>query len=189
MADDTQVQTDQREADQTDQTTADQTDATSDDLGDKGQAALKAERDARKKADRELKALQAKVAEFENANKSEAEKAAAERDAAIKRADAAEQKVRSSNARSAVYEAVGVTASPRAIYALIRDDLEFDDDDEPTNVAELIAREKKADPTLFRASAGINDGGARDSDTRELSPGLDRLTHAYATSSKSAKRR
>lgn len=182
MSDDTQVETDQREADQTDQTDEQQS---QDELGDKGEKALKAERDARRKAEREARALRDKVAEFENANKSETEKAATERDAALKRAEAAEQKVRNSNARAAVYEAVGSTASPRAVFALIRDDLEFDDEDQPTNVTELIAREKKADPTLFRASGGSGDGGKTgDTEQRNFASPLERIAAGYERNSK-----
>jgi len=109
---------------------------------------------------KESAAYRKRAEEYENANKSEIQK----RDDALKaseqRATAAEQRYRAANARTAVTDAVGTTASPRAIYALIRDDLEFDDDGEPVNVTALIAREKKADPSLFRAANGSGDGGA-----------------------------
>jgi hypothetical protein len=122
-------------------------------------SALDKERKAARDAAKQVKALQAKLDEIENAGKPESEKLSRERDAAIQRAEAAEQRIRTANARTAVYEAVGSLASPRAVFALIKDDLDFDDDDMPTNVTDLIAREKKADPTLFRAAAGSGDGG------------------------------
>lgn len=183
MSDDatTQDQSTEREA-QTDDQSAD---TQQEELGEKGQAALKAERDARRKAERELKAINERLAEFENRDKSATEKAASERDAAVKRAEAAEQKIRTANGRIAVSEAVGTTASPRAVFALIRDDIEYDDDDQPVNIADLIAREKKADPTLFRAANGSGDGGATSSSApKEYATATDRLSAGYANSSK-----
>lgn len=122
-------------------------------------SALEKERKDRKQAQKDMKALQDRIDAIESEGKPESEKLSRERDAAIQRAEAAEQRIRTANARTAVYEAVGSLASPRAVFALIRDDLDFDDDDMPINVADLIAREKKADPTLFRAAAGSGDGG------------------------------
>jgi hypothetical protein len=160
MADESQDQTDQREADQTDQTT-DQTDESTDELGDKGEKALKAERDARRKAERELKALNTRLAELENAGKSEDEKQSAALKAAEDRATALEARIRDTNARSAVTDAAtkANAVSTKAVYALIRDDIEFDDDGEPTNIADLIKAAKADEPSLFRASAGSGDGG------------------------------
>ncbi len=167
----------------------DQNTTQNDELGEKGQAAIKAERDARRRAERDLKALQSRLAELEGKDKSDVERLTGERDAAGKRAEEALTKLRNANARTAVYDEVGSLASPRAIYALIRDDVEFDDEDQPTNVAELIAREKKADPSLFRAAAGSGDGGARSSDTKpDFKNPLERLSHAYASNTE-AKRR
>lgn len=60
--DDTQVQDDQREADDQDQTTHE-----TDDLGDAGKAALKREREARKAAEKDKADLAKKIADFEKA--------------------------------------------------------------------------------------------------------------------------
>ena len=162
MPEEATVQTDPREADvqdQTDQTT----DATTegDDLGDKGHAALKAERDARKKAERDLKALRARLDDLENAGKSEDEKRAAALKAAEDRATAAESRYRAAIGRAAVTEAASKAGaiSSKAVYALIRDDIDFDDDGEPTNIDALVAAAKKDEPGLFRAAAGSGDGG------------------------------
>lgn len=154
--------------------------------------ALDAERKSRKQMERDLKAAKQRLDEIENAGKPEADRLATERDAAAKRAEAAEQRLRDANARVAVTEAATkVNAiSVRAVLKLIEDDLEFDDEGTPTNVDALIAAAKKDEPSLFRAAAGSADGGKNGTTgTREVNPGLDRLTHAYETSSKSANRR
>lgn len=116
-------------------------------------------RDARKDAEK----ARARVSEFEDANKTELEK----RDDALKasdeRATAAEQRLRDANARSAVTDAAtkANATSTRAVYALIRSDLEFDDETgEPTNVTALLKAAQKDEPSLFRASNGSGDGGA-----------------------------
>lgn len=156
-------QTDQRDADQTDATTDQTTDQQqqTDDLGDKGQAALKAERDARKKAERELKSLSARLAEIENAGKSESEKIAERLKAAEERATAAELRLRAANGQRAVTDAASKhgAISTKAVYALIRDDIEYDDDGEPQNIDALISAARKDEPQLFRAAAGSGDGG------------------------------
>ncbi len=101
--------------------------------------------------------------EYENANKTELQK----RDDALKAADArataAEQRLRDANARSAVTDAAtkANATSTRAVYHLIRSDLEFDDETgEPTNVAALLKGAQRDEPSLFRASNGSGDGGA-----------------------------
>lgn len=63
------------------------------DLGDNGQKALATERAARKAAEKSARELAAKVQAFEDASKSETEKAAARAEAAEKRASDAEAKV------------------------------------------------------------------------------------------------
>jgi hypothetical protein len=156
-------QTEQRDADQTDQTTTDQQTDQTEDLGDRGQAALKAERDARKKAERDLKALNTRLAELENAGKSESEQIAARLKAAEERATAAELRLRATAGQAVTAELASKhgAISTRAVYALIRDDIDYDDDGEPTNIADLIGKAKKDEPQLFRAAAGSGDGGKR----------------------------
>lgn len=62
------------------------------DLGDAGKKAIEAERRARKAAEKQANELAAKVKEFEDASKSESEKAAARAEAAEDRAKTAEAK-------------------------------------------------------------------------------------------------
>lgn len=144
-----------------------------------------------RKLRRESAGLRTKVQQFEDANKTELQKREDAIKAADGRASAAERRLQDANARSAVTDAAtkANAISTRAVYALIRADLDFDDDGEPTNVSALIAQAKKDEPSLFRAAAGSGDGGVRSGDMREISPGLDRLSHAYETSSKTAQRR
>ena len=153
-------------------------------------SALAKERKAARDAQRALKAVQDKLNQIEAAGKPEEER----REQALKdaetRAEAAERRLREANARSAVTDAAtkANALSPRAIYALVADDLEFDDDGEPTNVTDLVAQAKKDEPALFRAAQGSGDGGKQSSATRDVKPGFDRLSHAYETQSKTAAR-
>lgn len=128
--------------------------------------ALKAERTKAKNADRDLKAIRAELDTIKNAGKSDEERRDADLKTAQTRADAAEQRLQTANARVAVTDAAtkANATSIKAVFALVRDDLEFDDAGEPTNVAELIAQARKDEPTLFRASSGSGDGskGAND---------------------------
>ncbi len=134
-----------------------------DELGEKGQAAIKAERDARKKAERDLKTAQTRLSELEGKDKSDVERLTGKLTAADERATAAETRFRDANARSAVTDAATKVnaVSTRAVFALIRADLEYDDDGEPTNVDALIKQAQKDEPSLFKAAAGSGDGGAK----------------------------
>lgn len=103
-----------------------------------------------------------KVEEYESANKTELEKREADLKAAEERAARAEQRARTLVGRQAVTDAATTAKaiSTAAVYALIRDDLEYDDETgEPTNVAALITKAQKSEPDLFRAANGSGDGG------------------------------
>jgi DNA repair exonuclease SbcCD ATPase subunit len=108
-----------------------------------------------------LKDAESKLSQFETANQSEDEKRTQALKAAEERATAAESRYRAAIGRSAVTDAASKAGaiSSRAVYALIRDDIEFDDDGEPQNIDALIAAAKKDEPSLFRAAAGSGDGG------------------------------
>ncbi len=169
-------------------------DKADDDAGDDDVAglrnALKAERTKAKNADRDLKAIRTELETIKNAGKSDEERRDADLKTAQARADAAEQRLQTANARVAVTDAAtkANATSINAVFALVRDDLEFDDEGEPTNVAELIAKAKRDEPTLFRAASGSGDGSKQTSEARDIKPGLDRLIYAYETQSKSAAR-
>lgn len=114
-----------------------------------------------RKLRRENAGYRKRVKDFEDASRTDDER----RDAALKdaesRADAAETRLRTANARSAVTDAAtkANAISARAVFALIQSEIDYDDDGEPTNVPALIAAAKKDEPGLFRAAAGGGDGG------------------------------
>lgn len=124
-------------------------------------SALDKERDARKTADKELKDLRTKIAKLEAKDQTDLERLTGERDTLANRVTELEQRNRTTAGRVAAVDAArkANAIAPNAVYALIRDDLEFNTDDEPTNIDSLIANAKKAEPSLFQASAGSGDGG------------------------------
>lgn len=110
-----------------------------------------------------LRIAEQKAEAAANAGKSDEEQRQARLAAAEARAEALEAQLRSTTARIAVSERARKAGaiSPNAVYALIRDDLEFDDDGDATNIADAIAQLRKDEPSLFRAAAGDGDGGRR----------------------------
>jgi hypothetical protein len=102
-----------------------------------------------------------KVEDYENATKTEQERKDAALKAAEDRAAAAEGKARELISRSAVMDAATAAKaiSAKAVYALIKGDLEFNDAGEPTNIDALLKQAQKDDPELFKAANGSGDGG------------------------------
>ncbi len=159
----------------TDTTTAQAQDATADEAQDAttskasgqdsqptGFDALPPETQAEiRKLRKEAAGYRKKVEEYEASNQTESERQQAALKAAEARAATLETRLRDLSARSAVTDAAAKAnaISPRAVYALIKPDLEFDDDGEPTNVDTLIKQAIKDEPDLFRAVAGSGDGG------------------------------
>ncbi len=100
------------------------------------------------------------------------------------------------NVRSARIEAALTTAatdararSANAVVALLRDTIELDDAGKPKGVKEAIAALQKDDPGLFRHADGRGDGGRPVRDEKDIQPGYDRLSEAYATDSTTANSR
>jgi hypothetical protein len=124
-------------------------------------SALDKERDARKVADKELKAAQKRLADLEDRDKSELEKVTGERDRLIKDLEAREARLRILTASEKVAAAAthANAIEPAAVFKLVRDDLTFDDDGQPTNVADVVADAKKQYPAMFQAASGSGDGG------------------------------
>lgn len=177
--------------DKTDKTGAGKGDDGSDDDLEGLKNALKAERTRAKNADRDVKALRTELETIKNAGKTDEEKREADLKDAQTRADAAETRLKTANARVAVTDAATKTnaISVNAVFALIRDGLEYDDDGEPTNVDDLIAKARKDEPQLFRAAAGSGDGGKQTSTKKpDVAPGYARMAQAYNTDSKTAVR-
>lgn len=102
-----------------------------------------------------------RVKEFEDAQKTEAERQAEALKAAEERATQFEQRFRDANARTAVTDAAtkAGAVAPSLIYRAVRDDLQFDDDGNATNIAEVLDALKASEPQVFRAAGGSGDGG------------------------------
>lgn len=110
-----------------------------------------------------LRLAEQKASSLENAGKSEDEQRAAKLQAAEERASALEQQLRAVNARQVVQTAAGKANAldPAAIARMALDDLDFDDDGEPTNVREVLAQLRQDHPRLFQAAPGDAEGGRR----------------------------
>lgn len=167
-------QTDDQTDDQQDrQDRQDRTDDVQiDGLGDAGKEAIRREREAARKADesrkaieRDLRAAQKRLKEFEDADKSESEKLAGERDTWQKSATDYRDRYRRVNAAELIRtKALDLGADPRRvdrIVRMVRPDVEYGDDgDDPTNVDALVTALKKSDADLFAPVVGKGDGGA-----------------------------
>jgi hypothetical protein len=120
---------------------------------------------------REAGDYRTKAQQYEDANKTEAEKREQALKSAEDRATAAESRYQAAIGRAAVTDAATKAGaiSSRAVHALIRDEIDFGDDGEPTNIDALINAARKDEPQLFRAAAGSGDGGkGGDNDTRDI---------------------
>lgn len=111
----------------------------------------------------DLKAKAQKLDEIEQAEASEAEKAARRAEQAEAKVTAATERLRRANLMAALADEGVVGAKAKAATRLL-DDVEFDDADEPTNLAEAITAAKDTyGDDLFKApvarSAGDGDGG------------------------------
>lgn len=158
--------------------TDDQTDKQDDDadqiegLGEAGKVALRKEREARavaeksrKDTEKQLRDAAKRLKDFEDAGKSELEKATGERDTWKESATDYRDKYRKANAAEQIRsKALELGADPKRvdrIVRLVRPDVAFgDDSDDPTNVDALVAGLKKSDADLFAVAVGKADGGA-----------------------------
>lgn len=125
-------------------------------LGAPGLAALQREREARENAIKERDALAAKVKEFEDRDKSEAQKNA-ERIQELEQQLTAEQSAR----RTALAEVATTTAARKAnfrnpdlAFRLIAGDVEFDDKGQPKNIDRLLSDLAKTYPDLVSGNGG-----------------------------------
>jgi hypothetical protein len=124
----------------------------------------------------ELKAAASRLAELEEAQKTELERAQARADAADKErervvAEAQEYRVRSAILTEAAKPDRKVV-DPDLVASLLGPDLEFDDDGNPTNVAKAMDSLLEARPYLVVSDGGTRksaDLGARAGGTNQLS--------------------
>lgn len=99
---------------------------------------------------------------FEDANKSEMEKLAGERDTYKTQAETLMQRYREVNARVALQDAVSAMSNvydPSTVVDLALPLLEYDGDGTPTNIEDALNTLKERRPKLFPAAAGSGDGG------------------------------
>lgn len=125
--------------------------------------ALEDERKLRRDAERASKDNAKKLKDLEDASKPDIERLTGERDELKTNYEKALVELRDAKAQGIVAKAArdAKAISPNAVYALISRDLEFDDDNKPTNVDALIAGVQKSDPDLFKEIVnGSGDGGA-----------------------------
>lgn len=117
--------------------------------------------DELKAARKEAASYRTRVKEFEDAQKTEAQRQQEALEAANGRVATLLTRVRDLTAQSAVTDAAREAGAiePALIYRAVRGDLEFDDDGNPTNVDAVLADLKASAPSVFRASGGSGDGG------------------------------
>jgi hypothetical protein len=156
-------------------------------------ADLAKERKSRQAAEKTLKDLQKQIDDLNAKDQSELERTKTALTQAQKDLEEKNAKLREKAARSALIdEATKANAlRPDAVYKLVKDDAEYDDDGEITNAAALIQEARKTAPELFGTKqGGQGNGGAQDAEGGEdtSSFGVSRLRSAYAASSKSKKR-
>lgn len=103
-----------------------------------------------------------KLQKFEDRDKSELQKAQDAVAAAAKERDEALTALRAERAERVVIAAASKANAirPDAVVRLVRDDIAYGDDGQPTNVDAVIVKAKKDYPELFRAAAGGADSGA-----------------------------
>ncbi len=155
-----------------------------DDLGAGGKAALDAERKARRDAEKAAREAQAKLDALEAEKLSEAEREKKRADDAEAKVSTATERLRRANLMTALADEGVIGAKAKAAARLL-DSVEYDDHDEPTNLADAVkvAKAEYGDD-VFKPNgrvAGDADGGkgSPDSDVN-VTPGLGRLMHAYS---------
>lgn len=136
-------------------------------------SALEAERTARKRAEKASRDLQKRITALENAGKPEADQLKSQIDELKLERDSALTKLQTTAGRVAIIEAAVKAGSPKPglVYRLVRDNADFNDEYEVTNVAALISQAKTDAPELFRTSSGKGDGGSRDEGGHSTSSG------------------
>lgn len=110
-------------------------------LGEKGKAALDAERKARRDADKRAKDAEARLKALEDEKLSDTEKLKKEAEAGKALASTATEKLRRANLITALADE-GLHGARAKAAAKLLDSVEFDDDDEPTNLKDAITSAK-----------------------------------------------
>ena len=102
-----------------------------------------------------------RVEDYEAQNQTESDKREAALKAAEDRATTLESRLRDMSARSAVTDAATKANAkhPTLIYRAVKDDLDFDDEGNVTNIDAVLKELKAEAPDLFPAANGSGDGG------------------------------
>jgi len=140
-------------------------------LGDAGKEAIRKEREratnaekARKDLDKQLRDANKRLKDIEDRDKTETQKIADERDALKERVETLAKKAREANGRESVRSAalkLGADAKRvDVIWKIVRSDLAYGDDDEPSNLTEVLSALKSEHPEEFKVITGKGDGGA-----------------------------
>lgn len=141
-------------------------------LGDAGKRAIAAEREARAAADDRVKELEKRIAEFEDRDKSEAQRNE-ERTARLERErDDALERLASSELRIDGLETARSLGAkyPDAVWKLVDvADVKRDRDGKPTNLESLVSGVRDSYPDLFRARAGRGSANGGEGDTSSSS--------------------
>lgn len=117
-------------------------DDTSDEkLGEKGKAALDAERKARKEADKRARDAEARAKKLEDEKLSEEEKLKQRAEEGDKNLTRGTEKIRRANLLLSL-TAKGITGGKAKAAARLLDGVEYDDDDEPTNLDSALEAAK-----------------------------------------------
>jgi hypothetical protein len=129
------------------------------DLGEKGKAALDAERKARSDAEKRAKAAEKRAGELEKAQLSETDRLKKEAEEAKGLVSSATDKLRRANLLTALADK-GLEGAKAKAAARLLDGVEFNDDDEPTNLdAALTAAKAEFGDQLFEAGGSGGAGG------------------------------
>jgi hypothetical protein len=137
-----------------------------DTVGDAGKAAIDAERQARKQAEKDAREANRRLKELEQQGLSETEKLKAQAEEGRTLAEKATGKLRRANLLGALTNEGYNGGRAKATAELLGRFVDYDDDDEPTNLKAAIKQaEKEYGQDTFRptpAPATGFDGGARD---------------------------
>lgn len=151
-------------------------------LGEAGKAALEKERKARREAEKARKAAEEKAKQYEDEQLSEKERAEKRAEEAEQRSTEATAKVRRANLLTTLADEFDLTGGKgKAAARLLADEVEYDDEDQPTNLTDAVeAAKAEYGEDVFKgatpAAAGKADQGAREganqlSSTEGMSPG------------------
>lgn len=140
-------------------------------LGDAGKEVIRKERERAANASKALKDTEKllrdtskRLKDLEDKDKSDAQKLVDERDALREKVAALAVKAREANGREAVRSAAAKLGADAkrldVIWKIVRSDLAYGDDDEPSNLTEVLSALKSDHPEEFKPIVGKGDGGA-----------------------------